>query len=257
MTRWAVIEVGGRILVMLPVMPPDRVSAVASSKPVPVRVTSTAEAAGNGAVAMPVSVGVGAVMVNAGGVAFEPLGVVTITLTAPSVAEADIAKLASIELPSGAMLLMTAVISGPALSVVAPNRAVPAMITCCIVLGNNAPPLSPVAGVMPVITGSENAVIVKSAVRLVPAAVVTEMGQAPNGPGPRVKVAVIWVALTTVTLLTTIGGAGRIAGQAVMVVTGKKLAPLMVTVWVVSAWAWAGANDRFVGFPAEICQIGP
>src|SRR5471030_846074 len=247
-TRVALIEVWVATgwMQLNSVTPEGRVR-VDPRKPVPLMVTRYVESAGPSVGVMLVNVGSGAVMLNAGGVSvLSPLGVTKITLTGPSVAPACIAKLAIIVVPS--LLVMTVSISGPALSV-APNRVVPVMITPVMVLCNDAPPLSPDGGTMLVITGGALTVTVKSALTLVPL-VVTEMGQTPNA-APMAKGTLICVALTTLTTPTVI------SGQAVTVVPGTKLDPVMVTVGVVSAAAWLGANDRFVGIPAEICQTGP
>jgi hypothetical protein len=92
---------------------------------------------------------------------------------------------------------------------------------------------------------------VKFKAKLVPTGVATAMPQAPTGPVPIAKVAVIWVGLSTVTTVAVI------AGQAVMVDAGEKLVPVMVTVWVVVAGPWPGENDTIVGLIDEICQDGP
>ena len=243
MTRVAVIEVGVTTGAPESVIPAGRFS-VPPNSPVPARVTGTDEAADPCAGAIPVSWGVGAESVNASAL-LGPLGVVTITLTGPSAAVAEIAKLATIWV--AVALVMDAAIPGPASSVAEP-RSVPVRVTDTV-LGADAP-LRAAEGVMVPSTGDLGRTV-KFKAKLVPTGVATAMPQAPTGPVPIAKVAVIWVGLSTVTTVAVI------AGQAVRVDAGEKLVPVMVTVWVVIARPWPGENDTIVGLIDEICQDGP
>src|SRR5689334_2349545 len=217
-----------------------------AAKPVPVRVTGTFVPAAPLAGLIDVSVGAGGLTVNATA-AVVPLDVVTVTLEAPKVAPALIAKFAVICVALTTTTLLT-VIPGLVVLTVAPEmKLVPVSVMPTLL------PAGPAAGLIEVNVGTGGFTVNVTGVVVAPDTV-TVMLEAPKvAPAPIAKLAVIWVALTTTTLLTVIP-----ALFVFTVAPETKFVPVNVTGTVVPVVPLAGLTELRVaagGFSVNVTGV--
>jgi hypothetical protein len=172
-----------------------------------------------------------------------PAVVLTVTLREPVAAEVVIVKVAVIWLEFTTLTLLTVTPEPLTLTVSPEAKLAPAKVTF------TAAPSVPLGGVTEVSVGPELlAATVNVTALLVPAEVVTVTLREPVAAEvPMVNVAVIWPALTTVTLLTVIP-----EPLAATVAPAARLAPARVMFTAAPCVPLAGVTDVKVGAEDEI-----
>ena len=164
-------------------------------------------------------------------VAVVPAGGCHGTLRAPVAAVAEIVSVAVIWVALTRVTLLTVISAVETLTVAPARKFVPVRVTGTVA------PWMPLEGAMEVRVGAA-VLTVKTAAAVVPPEVVTETLRAPVGAVAEiVSVAVIWAALTTVTLLTVMS-----AEETSTVAPARKFVPVRVT-GTVAPWTPLAGRD--------------